>query len=85
MEEEQKCFEIERLVRIETISGEHGKRLEKIDGKLDVLLEKAGEHTNNKGFIGGIASTGWLIGVLTADIVKPFVKPILSATVGLMK
>ena len=79
------CVEIERIVRTETLVEELNHKTENMDKKLDVLLETVGSLKNNKGFIGGIAATGWLLGVLMVDAVKPFAKPLVAAALALLK
>jgi len=79
------CSEIERIVRGETLVGEHSKKLDTMDQKLDVIIDNLGGLKNSKSFIGGIAATGWLVGVLMVDIVKPFAKPIAAAMIAIIK
>lgn len=75
----------ERIAAVEAISVEHGKTLERVEHKVDVLLDTVGSLRNNRGFIGGIAATGWLMGALMIDIVKPFVKPLIAAALAVIK
>lgn len=79
------CVEIERIVRMDTLIDEHGKKLDGMDNKLDQLLDTVGSLRNNKGFIGGIAAAGWLAGVLMVDMIKPFIKPVLAAVIAVIK
>lgn len=75
----------ERIAAVEAISVEHGKTLERVEHKVDVLLDAVGQLKNNRGFIGGIAAAGWLVGALMVDVVKPFIKPIVAAVLAVIK
>lgn len=85
----QACTEIERIVKTETILGELKEEVQtqrrEHGEKLDSLLDAVGTLKNNRGFIGGIAATGWLMGALMCDLIKPFIKPILAAVLAVIK
>lgn len=74
-----------KVVRLETLGEEHGKKIDNVDKKLDALLDAVGTLRNNRGFIGGIAATGWFMGVLMCDLVKPLAKPVIGAVLAVLK
>jgi len=47
------CLEIERIVKLDTLVGEHSKKLDTMDQKLDVIIDNLGGLKNSKSFIGG--------------------------------
>jgi hypothetical protein len=79
------CIEIERIVKTEAILGEVKEAVNKHGEKLDILIDAVGTQKNNKGFIGGIAATGWLVGTLTCDMIKPFIKPLAAAIIATIR
>lgn len=83
------CIEKERIIKTEAVLGEvkeEVKTLREEHGqKLDKLIDQVGELKNNKSFVGGIAATGWVIGAMTIDLVKPLAKPIAAALLATIR
>lgn len=74
-----------KIVRLETLAEEHGKKSDRIEEKVDHLIDIVGSLKNNRGFIGGIAAAGWLVGALMCDLAKTFAKPVLASILAVMK
>ena len=89
------CIQDRRITKTETLVDVVVSGLEKINEKVDQVLEKVGslegkmdsyeKRPYSNSFVGGVAAAGGLVGLLLWDVMKPLAKPILLALTTIIK